>query len=442
MSVIALADCNNFFVSCERSVDPSLENRPVVVLSNNDGCVISRSGEAKLLGIEMGVPYFKIRDQIKRQRIAVFSSNFTLYALKSSAVFESLNQFTPHSEFYSIDESFLSLSHVPAKLLREYALEIQATVRKETGIPVSIGIAETKTLAKLANAIAKRNLRMKGLLNLYQSPQMDMALSRVPVERVWGVGRRLSASLQKARIYTARDLRDKSDHWILKRYSTVLLKTVLELRGQPCFPIQSSRPPRKSVMYSRSFGNLITSAAQMESVIAHFTAKAAEKLREDQLATRHLSIYMRTSRHIDRHLRYSSGGDVAFSTPTDCTHDLIREAVKLSRQVFRDGYAYYKASIGLNDTVPATQKQMNLFETRNVQQLDTLMETLDRINRQYGPNTLKYAVEGLDKEPGWQSRQSILSQSGLSVSQSLSPAALLGAERRRPLLGFVHPVHG
>ncbi len=440
MSVIALVDCNNFFVSCERSVDPSLENRPVVVLSNNDGCVISRSSEAKLLGIEMGVPYFKIKEQLKRQNVAVFSSNFAFYARKSVAVYQSLKAFTPQIEFYSIDESFLNLQHIPAHLLRDYALEMQATVLRETGIPVSIGIAETKTLAKLANAIAKRNLRLKGVLNLYQSPQMEMALSRIPVEAVWGVGRRLSASLQKAHVYTARDLRDKPDAWIQKRYNVVLLKTVLELRGQACFPLQTVRPTRKSVMYSRSFGTLITTAAQLESVIANFTARAAEKLREDHLAAKQISVYVRTSRHVDPTFRYSNSGEAFLTTPTDCTHDLIREAVKLARQLFQDGYAYYKTMVSLNDTVPATEKQISLFETRDVQKLDSLMTTLDQINRTLGPNGIRYASEGLGKTPVWAARQDVLSDAGRNLMRSES--LTLDPNGPRPLLGFVHPVHG
>jgi DNA polymerase V len=436
MSVMALVDCNNFFVSCERAIDPSLEAQPVVVLSNNDGCIISRSEEAKRLGIRMGEPYWKIRSELERQGIRVFSSNFALYSRKSEHIAAVLKQFSPLVEAYSIDESFMALNHVPASSLREFSREMQITVKKETGIPVSIGLADTKTLAKLANRIAKKSPRLGGILNLYRSNQLDMALSRTPVEAVWGIGRRLTQSLHGAKVFTARELRDCQDAWILRRYNVVLLKTVLELRGTPCLPIQTRVPPRKSVMYSRSFGELIECRSQMEAAVATFTARAAEKLREDGMAAQHLGIYMRTSRFIPSENRTSNYGEVFFQVPTDCTHDLIREALAITRSIYQEGYAYYKAMITLNDLTPTTEKQMGLFETRDVNRLQTLMQTLDRINRTFGLGTLQYAAEGFEKP--WVSKRQQLSQ----VHWEVPSIPLQETGAARPRLGFVHPVHG
>lgn len=437
MPVFALVDCNNFFVSCERAVEPSLQGKPVVVLSNNDGCIISRSDEAKRLGIRMGEPYFKIRGELVRQRVQVFSSNFALYNAKSEQIIAILERFSPQLERYSIDEAFLQLQNIPTASLREYAAEIRSVVLRETGVPVSIGIAETKTLAKLANGIAKKAQRLQGILNLYRSTQLDMALSRIPVEQVWGIGRRLSGSLHGAKIFTARDLRDADDKWILRRYNIVLLKTVLELRGTSCFPIRETVPPRKSIMYSRSFGNLIETQSQMEEAISAFTARAAEKLREDNLVARHLGVYIRTSRFIPPEARFRNYGETFFPSPTDCTHDLIREALAIIRRIFREGYAYYKAMITLNDVSPVSERQMGLFETRDVNRLQTLMHTLDRINHTFGSGTLQYAAEGFEKP--WVSKRENLSQRPSPPNMAWSET---GDARRRAVIGFVHPVHG
>jgi DNA polymerase V len=443
MTIIALVDCNNFFVSCERSADPALEGRPVVVLSNNDGCIISRSDEAKQLGIRMGEPYFKIREQLKQKQVRVFSSNFALYSAKSVQVMELLKQFSNILEFYSIDESFLNLNHIPPRMLRDFALEMKGKIKQQSGIPVSIGIAETKTLAKLANAIAKKAKRFEGVLNLYQSPHLDLALSRTPVEKVWGVGRRNAIALRNANVLTARDLRDTKDSWILRRFNVVMMKTVLELRGTPCLPIQQSPPERKSVMYSRSFGTLIETQQHMEAAVSDFTARAAEKLREAGMAAHYLSVYMRTSKYLAPDARYSTSGELWLPAATDCTHDLIREALGITRRIFREGFQYYKVAILLTELVPASEKQMSLFETRDVNQLQTLMQTLDSINHTFGARTLQYAAEGLQKP--WSSKKEILSSAGMAATTEMSKTKTQPLSKTvspRPLLGFVHPVHG
>jgi DNA polymerase V len=440
MPVVALADCNNFFVSCERAVDPTLENRPVVVLSNNDGCVISRSNEAKAMGIRMGEPYFKLKSRMNMAHVRVISSNFNLYTAKSAQVMAVLAKFSPQLEHYSVDEAFLTLNEVPKPLLRACAMDIRQAVFRETGIPVSLGIAETKTLAKLANAIAKKSARFGGVSNLFQSPHWDMVLSRTPVGEVWGVGRRLSNSLSASGIATGQVLRDADDRWILRRFNVTLLRTVLELRGTPCFPLETGHGGlRQSVMYTRSFGQLITRLEQLESAVASFAAHAAEKLREERVAAQGLTVYFRTSRHIDEDSRFSACGEVRLPAPTDCTQDLIHAALSVTREIFCAGYSYYKAGILLTGLVPASEKQMSLFETRDLGKLDTLMHTLDVINRTHGAGTLQFAAEGTHKP--WLSRKEGLSPAGLAACESgaLLPVTGEGTVVYRPKVGFVHP---
>lgn len=441
MPIVALADCNNFFVSCERSVDPSLESRPVVVLSNNDGCIISRSQEAKALGIRMGAPYFKIKHDLNRWKVRVLSSNFNLYTAKSAHVMQALSLFSSQLEWYSIDEAFFLLNDVPKPLLRSCALDIRRAVFRETGIPVSLGIAETKTLAKLANAIAKKSARFGGVSNLFQSPDWDMVLSRTPVGKVWGIGYRLDKALMNSGLQTGLALRDADDRWILKRFSVTLLRTVQELRGVYALPVETApTAQRQSVIYTRSFGSLISAQSQLEPAVASFAARAAEKLRESGMAARVLSVYFRTSRHIDQGEWYSAYGNVRLPAYTDCTQDLIQATLSVTRQIYKQGYNYYKAGIFLSELVPAAEKQMSLFETRDLGKLDTLMHTLDTINQAHGAGTLQFAAEGLAKP--WLSRKQELSSADLAGFDFSQLPHLPKLAVSRPKLGFVHPVHG
>ena len=439
MTYFALVDCNNFFVSCERAVDPALQNKPVVVLSNNDGCIVSRSQEAKALGIRMGEPYFKIKGELNRKKVRVISSNFNLYTRKSEQVMQVLAQFTPQLEVYSIDEAFLQLDALSVPVLRELGRDIRQAVLRETRIPVSLGLAETRTRAKLANAIAKKNLRFEGVLNLVHSPHWDMILTRTPVGRVWGVGRNLLKSLSNAGITTARALRDADDRWLLKRFNVTLLRTVLELRGISCISLQR-KAMRHSVMYTRSFGQLITQQPQLESAVAGFAAHAGEKLREEGMVAGHMTVYFRTSRHIGTEAMYSACGETRLLTPTACTQDLIQAALTVTRQIFKPGYGYYKAGIILRELAPCEERQMSLFETRDLDRLDRLTRTLDDINRAFGAGTLQYAVEGLEKP--WLSRRNNLSEAGLAACLSSQKANHSEPSQHRPMIGFVHPVHG
>ena len=277
--LFALADCNNFYASCERVFNPKLAGRPAIVLSNNDGCVVARSNEAKALGIAMGVPAFQIRHLIRKHDVQVFSSNYALYGDLSQRVMETLQQFSPEVEVYSIDEAFLNLSGFTNINLTDYGRRIRATVKQWTGIPVSVGIAETKTLAKIANHVAKRTEGTDGVFDFTAWPDRDSVLARVLVEEVWGIGPNYARLLTQHGITTALGLRDADDHWIQKQMGVVGLRTVHELRGISCLPLEQCPPPKQGITCSRSFGRPVTTLAEMREAVAAYTARAAEKLR-------------------------------------------------------------------------------------------------------------------------------------------------------------------
>ncbi|HEY9827604.1 MAG TPA: Y-family DNA polymerase [Stenomitos sp.] len=290
--MLALCDCNSFYVSCEIVFNPKLRGQPVIVLSNNDGCVVSRSPEAKAIGIAMGIPAFKIRDLIEQHRIQVFSSNYALYGDLSRRVMATLATFTPELEVYSIDEAFLNLAGFPSHDLQHYAQRIRHTVEQWTGIPISIGIAPTKTLAKVAGSIAKS--RPDGVFLLPMPP--DEYLANTPIAEVWGIGRKYARSLQSHNISTALQLRGANLLWVGKTYNVVMQRLVLELRGQPCFNLETCPAPRQSITVSRSFGRPITTQPELREAIATYTSRAAAKLRQQHLTTAAIHIFAKTSR--------------------------------------------------------------------------------------------------------------------------------------------------
>jgi DNA polymerase V len=283
--VYSLIDCNNFYVSCERVFNPKLEGKPVIVLSNNDGCVIARSNESKALGIGMGVPVFKCKDLIKKHKIQVYSSNYTLYADMSQRVMDTLAQFTSDVEVYSIDEAFLSLSEFMSLNLTEYARDIRSTVKRWTGIPVSIGIGSTKTLAKVANKLSKRNPQYGGVFDITSHTQMNELLEQIRVEDIWGIGRQYTKLLNQNGIYTALQLKNASDTWIRKHMSVSGLRTVWELRGISCIPLEEAPPSKKAIISSRSFGRPVESLEELKEAIASYISRASEKLRAQQSVT-------------------------------------------------------------------------------------------------------------------------------------------------------------
>jgi DNA polymerase V len=321
--LFGLVDCNNFYVSCERLFQPMLHGKPVVVLSNNDGCVIARSDEAKALGIPMGLPAFKLADLVKKHCLEVYSSNYTLYGDLSARVMTTLTQWTPEVEVYSIDEAFLKFSPLPSDALMAYGQSMRATIQQWTGIPVSIGIASTKTLAKLANRLAKRSPEAKGVIALTSPAEIEAVLACTPIEDIWGIGRGYARRLHAHEIRTALQLRDVHDRWVRQELGIVGLRLVWELRGISCLPLALCPPPKQSVMVSRSFGRPITTRTEMREAVATYMTRAAEKLRRHQVAAGVLTVFLMTNRFTDES-QYANGVTMPLPIATQDTAELIR----------------------------------------------------------------------------------------------------------------------
>ena len=394
----ALVDCNNYYASCERVFNPKLRGRPVVVLSNNDGCIVARSGEAKALGIGMGEPFFQYRDVIKKHDVHVFSSNYALYGNMSERVMNTLMQFTPEMEIYSIDEAFLDLSgcnHLGKHGdLTEYAHTVRATVMQWTGIPVSIGIARTKTLAKVANRLAKKSARAKGVFNLVDSPYMDKALECVCIADVWGIGRRSVKKLKEIEVTNARQLRDIDDRLIRKKMGIVGLRLVYELRGISCLSLETCPSPRKGIISSRSFGRKIESLGELKEAVAAYVSNAAVKLREQNLAARVLTVFLTTNPYSKDDRQYSNSAVFHLPAAINNTAELIHYAVQGVERIFKEGFRYKKAGVMLDELIPADQVQITLFDQSDAGRNKKLMETVDVVNDIMGSGTLKYAAQG------------------------------------------------
>ncbi|TKB82361.1 MAG: Y-family DNA polymerase, partial [Nitrospira sp.] len=388
--IFALVDCNNFYASCERVFNPRLEGKPIVVLSNNDGCVVARSNEAKALGIAMGVPEFQIRPLLRAHQVQVFSSNYTLYGDMSQRVMETLEQFCPDLEIYSIDEAFLSLSGFTSRNFTEYGRTIRTTVKRWTGLPVSVGIAETKTLAKIANRVAKRTPDTNGVFDLLACSDRDALLGRVPVEEVWGIGRNLTRLLNQHGIMTALQLREADNQWIRKHLGIVGLRLVMELRGISCLDLEECPTPKQSLTCSRAFGQLISTLADMEEAVSSYTSRVAEKLRRERLAATVLTVCL-TTNEFKEGPQYSNAVTLKLPVATDSTSDLIRSALQGIRTIYREGYRYKKAGVILTGLVPASQTQADLFDSQDRGKSKRLMSALDAINNRWGADTLHYA---------------------------------------------------
>lgn len=393
--VFALVDCNNFYASCERVFNPRLNGHPVIVLSNNDGCVVARSNEAKALGIGMGVPEFMVREIIRTHRVQVFSSNYALYGDMSQRVMETLQQFCPDLEIYSIDEAFLSLSGFRSKNFAEYAATIRATVKRWTGIPVSIGIAETKTLAKIAGDVAKKT--PGGVFDLLTYSDRESLLAKTAVADVWGIGRAHTNFLNQHGIRTALELSRVDDQFIRKHMGIVGLRLVMELRGLSCLELEQCPPPKKGITCARSFGKAITRLQEMEESVSNYVTRAAEKLRAEKLAVTNLTVFMHTNQFKDDP-QYSNSLTIKLSVATDTTHELITAALQGIRKIWRDGFAYKKAGVMFVGLVSANQIQADLFDGKDRTRSKKLMAALDSINERFGSGTLQYASSGISKE--------------------------------------------
>tara|TARA_Y100000590_G_scaffold288092_1_gene324379 strand:- start:2443 stop:3723 length:1281 start_codon:yes stop_codon:yes gene_type:complete len=391
---IALVDCNSFYVSCERLFNPSIIKKPVVVLSNNDGCVISRSMEAKALGIKMGEPYFKVKQIVEKNNVKIFSSNYSLYGDVSRRVMKTLKKFSPQIEIYSIDEAFLNLSLIKDEDLIEYGNEIRKTVLKWTGIPTSIGIATTKTLSKAANHVAKKE--KSGVICLINSKKINEVLSNINISDVWGVGRQLTKFYVKNGIHTAYHLKNMHNNWIKKNTSVLGSRTAMELKGIACVSLEIHQEKRKNCCVSRSFGRKVTKFQELSESISTHCLNAAEKIRLDNQTAKKITVFIRTSPFQSNKKYYANSRDIDLPIRTNDSIELVKQALTGLRQIYKKGYKYQKAGIilsGLND-IDIYKK--NLFSSINEEEKrNKLMKAIDYTNTKYGRHALSIAQAGL-----------------------------------------------
>lgn len=401
MAWIALADCNNFYASCERVFDASLRRRPVVVLSNNDGCIVAMSNEVRALGIETGTAVFECRDLLRQHRVAMLSSNYALYADMSARVTHILRRFVADVEVYSIDESFLHFTTAPLDEVRRTADNARRALAQWIGLPVSFGIASTKTLAKLANRIAKREEQYHGVCVL--TPEdVTRRLEDLPVKNLWGIGRRLSARLRRHGIATAAQLRRADDVWLRREYGVTVLRTAWELRGMPCLELLHSAA-RRQIAVTRSFHHPVTDWETLSHAVAGFAGRAAEKLRRQDSRAAQLTVFIQTNRFRE-HDYYGNSATERLLIPTQYTPDLIEAAERLLKHIYRPGLQYKRAGVELGELAAA--RQLDLFHTPSALARErALMQTLDRINAT-GPIKVLFAAEGT-KHMGqrWATRQ-------------------------------------
>lgn len=406
MRSIALIDVNNFYVSCERAFNPKLENKPVVVLSNNDGCAISRSNEVKALGVAMGAPWFKMQDLVKQYGIIGLSSNYALYADMSNRVMSILRDFSPNQEVYSIDECFLDLTGFNFVNLVEYGQTMRKRILDWTGLPVCVGIASSKTLAKLANHCAKKRTEFNGVCNFntLTDEALTTLLASLPVGEVWGVGRKLSPKLNAIGIHTALDLKNAEPHKIRQQFSVVMQKTVMELNGTVCIELEEIAPPKKQILSSRSFGHSIADYNSLAESITSYMSRAAEKLRKQSSCAGSVFVFIRTSPFKPDEPQYSNGLTIPLPIPTDDTRHLVKVALWGLKRIYRSGFRYAKAGVMLGELVSANEVQSDFFDIKNFcDEKSKLMGVLDLINQKMGRGTLKLASEGF-KQP-WLMKQ-------------------------------------
>ena len=407
--MFALVDVNSFYASCETVFRPDLKGRPVVVLSNNDGCVIARSAEAKPF-VKMGGPYFKQKDQFRRQGVICFSSNYELYADMSNRVMTTLEELSPRCEIYSIDEAFCDLTGVRnCRDLTDFGREIRETVLRRTHLTVGVGIAQTKTLAKLANHAAKKWQRQTGgVVDLSNIEKQRKLMAALPVDEVWGVGRRISKKLDTMGIKTVLQLADTDIRFIRKHFNVVLERTVRELRGEPCLGLEEFAPVKQEIVCSRSFGGRITEYHEMRQAICSYASRAAEKLRGEHQYCRFISAFVKTSPFALNEPYYGNSASVKLLTPTQDSRDIIAAATRCLDAVWKDGYRYQKAGVMLGDFYSQGVAQLNLFDDNAPRQnSEKLMEVLDHLNAKNGRGALYFAGQGI--QTAWQMKREMLS---------------------------------
>lgn len=408
--MFALVDVNSFYASCETAFRPDLKGRPVVVLSNNDGCVIARNAEAKRAGVKMGDPYFKQRDLFRRYGVVCFSSNYELYADMSSRVMSTLEAMSPRCEIYSIDEAFCDLTGVRnCRVLQEFGQELKDAVYQNTGLAVGVGIAQTKTLAKLANHAAKKWQRQTGgVVDLSNLDRQRKLMAALPVDEVWGVGRRISKKLEAMGIKTVLDLADTDMHFIRKHFNVVLERTVRELRGEPCLELEEFAPVKQEIICSRSFGERITDYDVMRQAICSYASRATEKLRGEHQYCRFISTFVKTSPFALNEPYYGNSASVKLLTPTQDSRDIIAAATRSLDAIWKDGHRYQKGGVMLGDFFSQGIAQLNLFDDNAPRAgSEKLMEVLDHLNAKGGRGTLYFAGQGIQQQ--WAMKREMLS---------------------------------
>jgi DNA polymerase V len=394
-----LADCNNFYVSCERVFNLPARELPVVVLSNNDGCVISRSQEAKDMGIEMGVPAHKIADSLNKKTLIAFSSNYALYGDISSRVMNCLSDLCPAVEVYSIDEAFLDLSLIPAHELFDFGVEVKRKIAKWTKIPISIGIAPTKSLAKVANRYAKKYHKEKGVFVIDSNEILEKVLTETPIESVWGIGRKYGKFLKSHNVNTALDFTKLPENFIRKYFSVVGIRLYRELKGESCLSLTEVEDKKKAIQYTRSFGRYVTTLSDLEAALTTFASKCAEKLRTQQSCANVVSIHIRTNPFSKKPQIYKSI-TLNFDIPTNGTLELQEKVLFGLRQIFVEGFGYKKAGVYVTGLVPNDAIQGNLFSEEPDVKSQKISKLMDLVNAKFGKDTILFAVQ--TSKSNWQ----------------------------------------
>ncbi len=407
--LFALVDCNNFYVSCERVFQPHLEGKPVVVLSNNDGCVVARSGEVKNLGLPMGVPAFKWKQFMRRHQVQEFSSNYALYSDMSERVMSILALFVPDMEIYSHDEAFLYFAGRWRLDLEDYARHIRQEIRKRTGIPICIGLGWTKTRAKLANKLAKTHPELEGVLHLEKQKNPEELLQRFQISDLWGIGPSYRKRLHLQKIRTALDLQQADPHWVQKNLSICGLHVLLELKGLPCFSLEKSPEPAKSILRSRSFGRKVTRWQDLQKALSMHVHRAAEKLRAAGQAAGCVQVFAHTDRFQNRG-NYMACKSRGLPFCSSYTPDLLYSALELLQEIFRPGYEYKKTGVLLTCLEPQKKHSLSFWEptAREKDRKQRLMQTMDHINSRYGRDTLRLACSGGQDKP-WEIQRNRIS---------------------------------
>lgn len=400
--MLALIDCNNFYASCERVFQPSLRNKPVAILSNNDGCVVARSQEVKDLGVPMGAPFFKWKDHFKKHGVQVFSSNYTLYGDMSFRVMETIKSFAPEIEIYSIDEAFVDLSSFPDPLAK--AQEIYEAVYKNTGIPVCIGIAKTKVLAKAANRVAKK---FKLGVHMADEKNHKKLLNWLKVEDVWGIGKSYTQKLRSYNIHTAAQLIEKPDDWIQKQLTIVGLRIVYELRGMACLPFEFFQQPKKNIVCSRSFGELVTTYEKILEASATHASRAGEKLRKQSSVAQQITVFIETNSFREKDAQYANSKAFSFSQATSSSSELIKGVRSALEFIYKDGYNYKKCGVMVSGLLPANEVQYDLFSPIYKSKHDSICKAMDLLNFKYD-NKVSYAACGVKKE--WEMKRDLKSR--------------------------------